>query len=168
MVTGSDQEQHLAGCSALLRASQGSAVDPSAPTLRQAAFWVYIRQCLYNACVNQQPPNVDLSLTLMPLPVRTGTDRVSDLKNETAWANTMTWTCAIVFHFCFGGPADPLARMRKWTELTEALESWKRNRPTTFDPIWHAERIEGSSDPFPNFYFTADWHGTFSIPLLSL
>ncbi|KAK5280656.1 hypothetical protein LTR40_006034, partial [Exophiala xenobiotica] len=49
MVTGSDQEQHLTGCSALIRASQPSSIDPSSPTLRQAAFWVYVKQCLYNA-----------------------------------------------------------------------------------------------------------------------
>ncbi|KAJ5438121.1 uncharacterized protein N7458_009119 [Penicillium daleae] len=68
MVTGSDQERHLAGCLALLRASQGREVDPSAPRLRQAAFWVYMRQCLYNACVHQQAPNVDLNLVLIPPP----------------------------------------------------------------------------------------------------
>lgn len=161
MVTGSDQERHLAGCSALLRASQGSCVDPSAPTLRQAAFWVYIRQCLYNACVNQQPPNIDFNLTLMPIPAAAGTDSASDLRVETAWANTMTWICATAIQFCFGGgSAEPLARMQKWTELEEAVESWLRNRPATFDPIYSRQPVPGaSSNPFPEFWFIADWHG---------
>ncbi|KAK0613673.1 hypothetical protein B0T14DRAFT_569695 [Immersiella caudata] len=66
---GSDQERHLAGCSALLRAScKGPCVDPSAPILRGAAFWVYMRQCLYNACINHQAPSVDFSWPFFPSP----------------------------------------------------------------------------------------------------
>lgn len=159
-VTGSDQERHLAGCSALLRASQGSYIDPSAPTLRQTAFFVYIRQCLYNACVNQHPPNIDLNLTLMPIPAAVGTDPASDLRVETAWANTIAWICATIVQFCFGGGSvEPIARMQKWSELEEAVKSWLRNRPATFDPIWSSQPVLGASNPFPEFWFTADWHG---------
>nr|KAK5444809.1 hypothetical protein LTR18_004514 [Exophiala xenobiotica] len=160
MVTGSDQEQHLTGCSALIRASQPSSIDPSSPTLRQAAFWVYVKQCLYNACVNQQPPNVDRSLTLLPPPVIVESDTLSQLRAETAWANTMVWMCSTVLHFCFGtGTTDPIARLGEWKKLTEALENWKTNRSATFDPVWHGEADKGSSNPFPQYFFTADWHG---------
>jgi hypothetical protein len=164
MVTGSDQEQHLTGCSALIRASQPSSIDPSSPTLRQAAFWVYVKQCLYNACVNQQPPNVDRSLTLLPPPVIVESDTLSQLRAETAWANTMVWMCSTVLHFCFGtGTTDPIARLGEWKKLTEALENWKTNRPATFDPVWHGEADTGSSNPFPQYFFTADWHGKSSL-----
>ncbi|KAJ6051257.1 hypothetical protein N7460_001791 [Penicillium canescens] len=157
MVTGSDQERHLAGCSALLRASQGREVDPSAPRLRHAAFWVYLRQCLYNACVHQQSPNVDLDLVLIPPPG--GGDSLSNLKSETAWANTMTWICATVVHFCFGPSyPEPFARMCRWQELSEAVESWMSTRPSTFDPIWYSEAVPGNGNPFPEIWFTADWH----------
>lgn len=160
MVTGSDQERHLAGCSALLRASQGPEVDPSTPGLRQAAFWVYMRQCLYNACVNQQPPNVDLNLILSP--VLAGSDPISDLRSETAWANTMTWICATVLQFCSGsGFQEPCERMKKWKVLSDAVESWVKSRPCTFDPIWYGNPVVGSSNPFPEFWFTADWHGVY-------
>ncbi|CEJ59815.1 hypothetical protein PMG11_08419 [Penicillium brasilianum] len=157
MVTGSDQERHLAGCSALLRASQGREVDPSTPGLRQAAFWVYMRQCLYNACVHQQAPNVDLNLVLIPPPA--GGDPLSDLRSETAWANTMTWICATVVHFCFGSSyPEPSSRIRRWQELSEAVESWLITRPDTFDPIWYSEAVKESGNPFPEIWFTADWH----------
>lgn len=157
MVTGSDQERHLAGCSALLRASQGREVDPSTPGLRQAAFWVYMRQCLYNACVHQQAPNVDLNLVLIPPP--RGGDPLSDPKSETAWANTMTWICATVIHFCFGSSyPEPSTRKRRWQELSEAVESWLSTRPSTFDPIWYSEPVPESGNPFPEIWFTADWH----------
>ncbi|KAF7154884.1 hypothetical protein CNMCM5623_003142 [Aspergillus felis] len=158
MVTGSDQERHLAGCSALLRASQGREVDPSTPGLRQAAFWVYMRQCLYNACIHQQAPNVDLvHLVLMPPPGRD--DPLSDLRSETAWANTMTWICATVVHFCFGSSyPEPSTRIHRWQQLSEAVESWLSTRPDTFNPIWYSEAVQGSGNPFPEIWFTADWH----------
>lgn len=158
MVTGSDHGRHLAGCSALLRASQGPEVDPSVPSLRQAAFWVYLRQCLYNACVNQQPPNVDLNLILCPVPH--GGDPISDLRSETAWANVMTWICASVIQMCFGsGFQDPRERMQKWNGLADDVESWAKNRPKTFDPLWYSKVVSGSGNPFPQFWLAADWHG---------
>ncbi|KAJ5865275.1 uncharacterized protein N7529_007191 [Penicillium soppii] len=165
MVTGSDQERHLAGCSALLRASQGREVDPSAPRLRHAAFWVYLRQCLYNACVHQQSPNVDLDLVLIPPPSEC--DSLSNLNSETAWANTMTWICATVVHFCFGPSyPEPSTRMLRWQELSEAVDSWMSTRPSTFDPIWYSEAVPGSGNPFPEIWFTADWHSMCSRSLI--
>jgi hypothetical protein len=152
---GSDQERHLAGCSALLRACQGPCVDPAAPGLRDAAFWVYMRQCLYNACINQVAPNVDFSLTLLPIPSPGSADT---LRSETAWANTMTWICATIVQFCFGSHTqDHSTRMPKWQELSNALEDWARSRPPSFNPIWQGH---GSCDgnPFPDYYFAADWH----------
>ncbi|KAK4243654.1 hypothetical protein C7999DRAFT_18025 [Corynascus novoguineensis] len=155
--SGSDHERHLAGCSALLRACQGPCVDPSAPGLRDAAFWVYMRQCLYNACINQQAPNVDFSLTLLPIP---SLGSVDTLRAETAWANTMTWICATIVQFCFGPHTqDHGTRMPKWQELKNAVEDWARSRPASFDPIWQEDgSCEGS--PFPEYYFAADWHVT--------
>lgn len=153
---GSDQERHLAGCSALLRACQGPRVDPSAPGLRDAAFWVYMRQCLYNACINQQAPNVDFSLALLPIP--TPFTPEDTLRCETAWANTMTWICATIVQFCFGPHTqDHSTRMPRWQELNEAVEDWARTRPSSFDPIWEGDGCSEDS-PFPEYYFAADWH----------
>lgn len=159
---GSDQERHLAGCSALLRACQrGPCVDPSAPGLRDAAFWVYMRQCLYNACINQQAPNVDFSLTLLLADPASPGGAAADghLGSETAWANTMTWICATIVQFCFGAHAqEPSSRMAKWQELSGAVEDWARSRPRSFDPIWQSDGPGGDGGPFPEYYFAADWH----------
>ena len=155
-----DQERHLAGFSALLKTSQGRQVDPSIPSISQAAFWVYVRQCLYNACVNQQPPNLDFDVVMLPPPSSDGL--VVDVKTETAWANTMIWISATVMHFCFGASLmmpDPLKRKREWEALSKSLESWDRSKPRTFEPIWFSEPAPGNSSPFPEIWFTADWHG---------
>ncbi|KAG9701412.1 hypothetical protein KCU76_g11, partial [Aureobasidium melanogenum] len=142
---------HLSGSSALLSKSQGYTIDPTSPGLREAAFWVYVRQCLYNACVFQQPPNIDLHHELSPTPH--SWDGSSKLRSETAWANNMTWICVTVVHFCFGKDShEPSARMLKWQELSIALESWRNTRPDTFDPIWQC--AEPTDDcPFPEIRF---------------
>lgn len=123
-----------------------------------------MRQCLYNACVNQQPPNVDLDHVLSPAPAIQLNDPVSEVRSETGWANTMTWICATIISFAFGqGFQEPAARMAKWNELSAAVESWVRNRPEVFDPIWYEQPILDGSNPFPDIWFTADWHGMSNI-----
>ncbi|CAE7176213.1 hypothetical protein PTNB85_03240 [Pyrenophora teres f. teres] len=159
--TGSDDEQHLAGCSAIIRSSQGRHfVDPSAPTLREAAFWVYVRQCLYNATINQQPPDIDFSLKLHPSP-----DSMRDahplarLRLETAWANQMTWNLARVVHFCYDGneyPNDRAHRPQRWQELWNLVQKWMQDRPQGFNAIFESPTNNQSS--FPDIWFTADWH----------
>ncbi|RYN36316.1 hypothetical protein AA0115_g1445 [Alternaria tenuissima] len=159
--TGSDDEQHLAGCSAIIRSSQGNHyVDPSAPTLREAAFWVYVRQCLYNATINQQPPDIDFSLRLHPTP---GSLRdahpLARLRLETAWANQMTWNIACVVNFCFDGKEpqnEKTYKMRRWKELWDLVQTWMRDRPHGFNAIF--EGPAGDQGSFPEILFTADWH----------
>ncbi|KAJ6061769.1 uncharacterized protein N7446_005889 [Penicillium canescens] len=48
--------------------------------------------------------------------------------------------------------------MCRWQELSEAVESWMSTRPSTFDPIWYSEAVPGNGNPFPEIWFTADWH----------
>ncbi|KAJ4365684.1 hypothetical protein N0V83_008304 [Neocucurbitaria cava] len=167
--TGSDDEQHLAGCSAILRTSQGHHfVDPSAPSLREAAFWVYVRQCLYNVTVNQQPPDVDFSLQLHPAPgTMHDSHPLAHLRLETAWANQMTWNTARVANFCFEG-AEPASertpKLQRWQELCDLVEAWASDRPAGFNPIYEGKAIDDVV--FPIIWFTADWHG--KTPLVHL
>ncbi|KAF3004873.1 hypothetical protein E8E13_005830 [Curvularia kusanoi] len=157
--TGSDAGQHLAGSSAILRASQGNQyVDPSAPTLREAAFWVYVRQCLYTATINQQPLDVDFSLQLHPQPSSMQDSHpLARLRLETAWANQMTWNTALIVNFCFEteSSVEQNDKLLKWQGLWDLNQLWLRDRPKSFDPIWHG-LVDDSC--FPYVYFTADWH----------
>ena len=161
-ITGSDDEQHLAGCSAIIRTSQGHHfVDPSAPTLREAAFWVYVRQCLYNATINPQAPDIDFSLQLHPMPhSMQDSHPLARLRLETAWANQMTWYTACAVNFCFES-VDPqieqASKMQRWQELWDLVQAWSKDRPNGFDPLF--EGPAGANGVFPDIYFTADWHG---------
>jgi hypothetical protein len=162
--TGSDEEQHLAGTSAILRASQGNHyLDPSAPTLREAAFWVYVRQCLYTATINQQQPDIDFSLQLHPkAETMRDSHPLARLRLETAWSNQMTWNTALAVNFCFEGNDprnDRTDKVRRWQEIWDLIQEWIKAKPEGFEPIW-----QGPSDPdcpFPEIWFTADWHGMY-------
>jgi hypothetical protein len=162
--TATDNEPHLAGSAAILRGSHTRTVDPSAPTLREAAFWVYVRQCLFKSTMDQQPPNIDLSLRLHPEPTSLSDHHpLAQLRLETAWANQITWHCACVVHFCFDqndGRERP-SRTQRWDELWDALVRWRRDRPPSFNPIWYGRAPAGST--FPEMLFAADSHGIFPL-----
>lgn len=160
--TGSDDEQHLAGCSAIIRTSQGHHfVDPSAPTLREAAFWIYVRQCLYSATINQQPLDIDFSLKLHPTPnSMRDSHPLARLRLETAWSNQMVWLTACVVNFCFEA-TDPYAerscRSQRWQELWDLVHAWIDERPEAFNAIFEGDT--GETSAFREIWFTADWHG---------
>ncbi|PVI07018.1 hypothetical protein DM02DRAFT_513608 [Periconia macrospinosa] len=155
--SGSDREQHLAGSAAILRASQIDCIDPTVPTLREASFWVYVRQCLYNATIDQQPPNINFSLRIEPDPTSLHESHPLDhLRLETAWANQITWHCACVTNFCFDETPDRHQRMAKWEAMWQDVQSWHNKRPLTFDPIWSGH--DPNQSVFPTIYFAAEWH----------
>ena len=158
-MTGGDLEQHLTGASAILSASQGSAIDPAAPSVRQAAFWVYVRQCLFTATVNQQPANLDPSLELLPIaPPSENEPPSATLQRETRWSNTMVGLCASVVHFCFDGVrASAAVRMQTWQELWDGIQWWNHERPSTFSPTHTSPPSDTSV--FPEIWFASDWHG---------
>lgn len=156
-------KHHLKGTSSILRASMNAhLVDPSATSLREAAFWIYVRQSLYNATISQEPLDLDFSLSLQP-PV--GSFRhvhpLSWLRNETAWANGMLWTTACVADFCFSSASksagDVVSRAAQWEELWERCQTWLKSRPKEFDAIGWGPAGEGQA--FSEIWFTADWHG---------
>ena len=161
--TGLDDAQRLSGSSSILRVSQGDHyVDPSAPTLHEAAYWVYVRQCLYTATINQQPPDIDFSLQLHPTPgSMQDSHSLARLRLETAWANQMTWNTALVVNFCF--ETDPSRkrnnRLARWQELWDLVQAWKKDRPAGFDSIWDGPATGADESCFPQMWFTADWHG---------
>jgi hypothetical protein len=127
--------------------------------VRQAAFWVYVRQCLYTATVNQQPANLDPSLELLPIAPPRDDEKPSEmLARETGWANVIVFFCASIINFCFGGiRGSTAARMQTWNELWGAIQWWRRERPSSFNPIYSSPATETSV--FPEIWFASDWHG---------
>jgi hypothetical protein len=84
------------------------------------------------------------------------------LRLETAWSNQMTWNTALAVNFCFEGNDprnDRTDKVRRWQEIWDLVQEWIKTKPEGFEPIW-----QGPSDPdcpFPEIWFTADWHGMY-------
>lgn len=151
----------MAGCSAILRASQGTRfVDPTAPYLHEAAFWIYVRQSLYDATIHQRPLDIDFSLELRPAPESIPqTHPWSWLGSETAWANQILWNTASVAQFCFSGnrAQNDAAWDTQWRALWDKTQKWLKDRPNTFDPMGSSPPLDEGT--FPCIWFSSDWHG---------
>ena len=158
-------KHHLKGTSSILRASMSAPfVDPSATSLRDAAFWIYVRQSLYNATINQEPLDIDFSLQLCPTPeCMNDSHSLAWLRVETSWANQMLWITACVANFCFSGPkaqcpqSETTSRETRWQELWDMNQAWQNSRPRKFDAIGCGPASNGHV--FQDIWFTADWHG---------
>ncbi|PVH93087.1 hypothetical protein DM02DRAFT_662313 [Periconia macrospinosa] len=158
--TSSCDKPHLAGGSAIFRASQSTQfIDPSAPHLREAAFWIHVRQNLYNATVDQRPLDIDFSLKMYPAPdAIQGSHPWTWLGLETAWANQILWNTATVAQFCFAGTGtrSESACETQWQVLWDKTQKWHKGRPRTFEPIMLGPFRDGCV--FPSIWFTTDWH----------
>jgi hypothetical protein len=140
-------------------------IDPSATSLRDAAFWVHVRQALYNSTISQEPLDIDFELELLPMPdLLVDTHPLAWLRRETAWANQILWITACVANFCFSGPKmtdSATTRAAAWQELWDKNQAWQKNRPKAFDPIGRGPAQDRRV--FEEVWFTADWHGEFLI-----
>lgn len=140
-------------------------IDPSATTLADAGFWIYVRQALYNSTISQEPLDLDLSLQLLPTPGSLQDSHpLAWLRVKTAWANHILWNTALVADFCFSESKLPAlysetaraTRLQTWQELWDRNEAWRQNRPHEFDAI--GEGPSNDSHVFRDIWFTADWH----------
>jgi hypothetical protein len=155
----------LKGTSSILRASMPEGIiDPSATSLRDAAFWIYVRQSMYNATISQEPLDIDFSLQLSPTVDDIREEHPLDwLRRSTAWANHILWTTATIANFCFSGSRldnNGTSRAQVWQELWDKNQDWVARRPPDFDPLSHGPPMDG--EPFDGIWFTADWHGTWA------
>ncbi|KAJ4985008.1 arca-like protein [Stagonosporopsis vannaccii] len=158
---GCRDKHHLKGTSSILRSTMTtSLVDPSATSLREAAFWIYVRQSLYNATISQESLDIDFGLKMQPTVDSFGdVFPLSWLRSETAWANSILWTTACVADFCFSGAkseGNGVNRTTQWQELWERCQTWLKKRPKEFNAIGWGPAEEGQA--FSEIWFTADWH----------
>lgn len=139
----------------------GRVMDPSATSLHDAAFWIYVRQCLYNATISQEPLDLDFSLQLYPTADAIRDDHpLSWIRRGTAWANQSLWITACVANFCFSRPRPEegsVNRAAVWQKLWVKNQDWQAKRPKEFNPIGSGPPQNG--EVFANIWFTADWHG---------
>ncbi|OIW32928.1 hypothetical protein CONLIGDRAFT_666340 [Coniochaeta ligniaria NRRL 30616] len=143
---GNDQECHLSGSTALVSASS----PPPSIGLRDAAFWVYLRQDIYMAILNQRPMKVDLSSIPSPDAVC-----LTSQSSDCMWARRMVAIMAHIVAFCFG---DGDKSVSKWDELRALAHDWDARKPNSFEPYYWRDRDVEAGRYWPDYWLTADWH----------
>lgn len=143
----SDQQSHLLGAHALITAQERAAVVGG---LRQAAFWVGLRQEIYVAFVNQR--------SIMPALEHCNIDRSCETAADHIWACRMVVLCADSIRYCFGD-GDTSTTTYNW--LAESVAQWHSCKPASFTPIFYKEPEDGNV--FPDIWFLSDeitigWH----------
>lgn len=136
----SGQQSHLLGLHALIAAQEHATMSGG---LRQAAFWVGLRQEIYVAFVNQR--------SIVPALTHCNIDRSFDVAADHVWACRMVVLCADVIRYCFGESDQPLAT---YTFLADSVAQWHSFKPVSFTPVYHHEA--DADNVFPEMWFVDD------------
>ncbi|MCJ1399182.1 hypothetical protein MMC11_002384 [Xylographa trunciseda] len=147
-LSGFDLQSHLVGTSALISAQESAPNPPSG--LRQAAFWVALRQEIYIAFTNQRI--VRWNLDRSPL------DFSFSATDDCTWANRIVLCCAVVLKFCFDTEGDHT--VSRWTELRRYCDRWRSSLPDSFSPIYYSEPSVENGDILPQVWHIGDAHVT--------
>lgn len=135
-----DGESHLLGTHVFITAQERSTVTGG---LRQAAFWVGLRQEIYVAFVNQR--------SIIPALEHCNIDRSFEATDDHTWANRIVVHCADVIRYCFGDLDHTHAA---YTHLVDYSSDWYNYKPPSFAPIYYRDP-EGSSI-FPEIWLLGD------------
>ncbi|KAJ5713221.1 uncharacterized protein N7483_010402 [Penicillium malachiteum] len=126
-LVGVDDETYLKGTLFFLAAQAKEAVKERG--LRNAAFWVGIRQKVHTALITQLPIKLDFSCL-------TGSIyKTVESTDDSTWANRIVLHCAEILSFCYG---DEDHSLHHYIELLEFSEDWYRLIAIQH---WHLARI---------------------------
>jgi len=144
-ITGSDCARHLSGTSAFMNSESTCA---TAGGIRQASFWIFLRQDIDVALNHQRPLKLNLDAFA---PQMDG----NVLWDDWAWANRMVWITAEIVAFAFARDKS----QSRLEELKTKTEDWWRHKPDSFRPL-HVAR----GAVFPEVHFVRPWHGKTTSP----
>lgn len=117
-------------------------------SLGAAAYWVGLRQEIYNAVANQEQVSM-LKMDVLPDIIKNSLSRADDY----TWANRAVVHCAEVLNYCFGPNHEKLRE--RWNDLMRWNRDWTLGTATTFSPIYEAPE----NVPFPEIWYTQSCHG---------
>ena len=135
-----DNSFHLLGAHALISAQERATM---AGGLREAAFWVGLRQEIYVAFVNQR--------SIMPSLEHCNIDRSFGAAPDSVWSCRMVVICSDALRYCFGD-GDPSTVTYNW--LVESVTQWHSSKPASFTPIYYKEADHDNI--LPDIWFLAD------------
>ena len=141
-----DQRCHLIGTSRILN---------SCPTfgcsggLGEAAAWLCLRQDIYISLVSQQPLKTHLE---------NYHNSMTFLRNDdVSWANKIVFLLAKALSCAFHPESNVDAAALQ--QISEEIEDWERNKPTSFQPILFNSPNREEGRAFPQIWMLLPFHG---------
>jgi hypothetical protein len=142
-VAGDDSdeiESHLLGSHIFITAQESSTFTGG---LRQAAFWVGLRQEIFIAYMTQR--------SILPTLTHCNIDRSFEPATDYTWANRIIVHCADVIRYCYGDGSHTLST---YAELVEYCDDWMALKPSSFAPMYYKDADERNY--FPEIWFLGD------------
>ncbi|VUC33491.1 unnamed protein product [Clonostachys rosea] len=136
---GTDLEGHLLGIQLFMN-TPNSTSPPS--SLRQASFWIGLRQEITMSSATQRPVKIKLDHAFI--------DRSFSPADDDTWANRIIVHCAEVMNYCFGNGDR---NMVEYQALVDYDQGWLRARPVSWLPIAYSEPLESHHEVFPNILY---------------
>ncbi|KAK3049845.1 hypothetical protein LTS18_012682 [Coniosporium uncinatum] len=131
-LSGADTQSHLLGTHIFLQAQESHTMTGG---LRQAAYWVALRQEIYIAFVSQR--------SIVPTLEHCAIERSLEPGDDCTWANRIIVHCAHVIKYCFG---DASKTTSLYDGLVEYCERWMTFKPPSFDPMFLREPTNADGD----------------------
>lgn len=135
-----DVRCHLKGASSLFT------LQPERSYPDVASFWLYLRQSLRAAFLNEEPCKIDMN-------------KISSEFSPAAdavWTNRMAILLARICSACWDTSLGVEAREDMLAELSHLLQLWHETLPPTFKP-WC--ECTNNNEPFSTICFISPWHG---------
>lgn len=107
-------------------------------SLRQASFWIGLRQEIYMSFVGQRPVKIKLDHLFI--------DRSFSPADDDTWANRIIIHCAEVINYCFGVGGR---NKNEYQDLINYDQAWLRARPVSWLPIAYSEPNQSVGEVFP-------------------
>lgn len=121
---GSDHKRHLSGASAIIRCRK---INATCTGLDRAAFWIYARQDLAVALMNE------CSTSLSPTDWAVSWSESKAI--EHGMGNHILWLCSCVVNFIFGSQSDSREQDNLQQELSTAVDEWFERVPWTLQGV---------------------------------
>ncbi|KYK56564.1 hypothetical protein DCS_03564 [Drechmeria coniospora] len=122
-----------------------------ASSLRQAAFWVGLRQEVTTAVASRRSIKITLSPNFADPSFAPAADEV--------WTHRIMMHCAKVAQFCFGNRSRS---MDEYRNLVKYDEGWLRARPATFLPLAYSDSDTNRGEVFPHILYLSHAVGSFA------
>ncbi|KAF2494744.1 hypothetical protein BU16DRAFT_46899 [Lophium mytilinum] len=139
-------EFHISGTSLFIQSGGGCESLRRSNKLRNAAYWIHLRQEVGYSVVEQR--NIRANLNICPF------DASADASSDAGWCNRVVWICVQVLRWAFGDNST----VERHNELTDMIEDWENRRPQTFEAMMDLRGPFDSDVWDKEVWFTNDEH----------